>query len=87
MPRPIRVAVVGGHCGGTYGQAFDVLSYQIILAAICDVSPAVLADWSKVRPAVQNFVRYEDLLDANACDVVFLATPMELHAKQAIQAL
>jgi predicted dehydrogenase len=87
MPRPIRVAVVGGHCGGTYGQAFDVLSYQIILAAICDVSPAVLADWSKVRPAVQNFVRYEDLLEANACDVVFLATPMELHAKQAIQAL
>jgi predicted dehydrogenase len=87
MSRPIRVAIVDGRRGGSYGLAFGALSDRIALSAICDVDPAVLADWSKGRPDVRTFARYEDLLDADVCDAVFLATPLELHARQAILAL
>jgi predicted dehydrogenase len=83
----MRVAIVGGRRGGSYGQAFDALSDRIALSAICDVEPAVLADWSKARAEVRTFARYEDLLDADVCDAVFLATPLQLHAGQAILAL
>jgi predicted dehydrogenase len=87
MSGPIRAAVVGGRRGGSYGRAFDALKDQIVLTAICDIDPDVLATWRIDRPDVQTFSRLEDLLDADACDAVFLATPMNLHARQAIQAL
>jgi predicted dehydrogenase len=85
--RRIRAAIVGGHRGSGYGRALEVLTEEIQLTAICDINPAVVNSWQEARPDVRGFLRYEDLLEADACDAVLLATPMELHARQAIQAL
>jgi predicted dehydrogenase len=85
--RPLRAAIVGGHRGGGYGRAFDALRERITLTAICDLDADVVAGWKETRPELRGYTRYEDLLDADACDAVMLATPMQLHARQAIQAL
>jgi predicted dehydrogenase len=87
MTGPRRAAIVGGHRGGGYGRAFDALRERVTLAAICDRDPAVVADWRAARPDLRTFTRYEDLLASDACDAVMLATPMQLHAGQAVQAL
>jgi predicted dehydrogenase len=87
MTKPIRAAIVGGHRGGSYGRALDVLADRITLTAICDVNPEVLAHWREANPGLRAFRRYADLLDSDACDAILLATPMNLHAAQAIQAL
>src|SRR5262249_11127167 len=57
------------------------------LAAICDVDPGVVNGWQETRPGLPGFTRYEDLLEAGVADAVFLATPMALHAPQAVAAL
>jgi predicted dehydrogenase len=85
--QPVRVAVVGGHRGSGYGRALDSLTGRVELTAICDLDPAVVAGWRETRPHLRGFTRYEDLLAADACDAVFLATPMALHASQAVAAL
>lgn len=87
MARPMRVAIVGGHRGGGYGRTIGVLSDQVTLTAICDVNPDVVAAWQVGRPEVRGFTRFDDLLDSDSCDAVMLATPMGLHAEQAILAL
>jgi predicted dehydrogenase len=84
---PLRAAIVGGHRGGGYGRAFDALRERVTLSAICDRDPAVVAEWRAARPGLQTFTRFEDLLASDACDAVMLATPMQLHAAQAVQAL
>jgi predicted dehydrogenase len=87
MTEPIRAAIVGGHRGGGYGRAFETLRERIVLTAICDRDPTVVAGWREARPELRGFTRYEDLLEADICDAVILATPMQLHATQAVQAL
>jgi predicted dehydrogenase len=85
--RPIRAAIVGGHRGSGYGRAFDALRERITLTAICDLDPTVVAGWRETRPDLRGFTRYEDLLEADVCEAVMLATPMQLHAPQAVAAL
>jgi predicted dehydrogenase len=54
---------------------------------VCDLDPAVLDTWRRAQPGLRTFGDYTQLLDADVCDAVLLATPMGLHAPQAIQAL
>ncbi|HLZ08742.1 MAG TPA: Gfo/Idh/MocA family oxidoreductase [Chloroflexota bacterium] len=87
MTRPFRVGIVGANRGGGYGRALAALSDQAAVTAICDVNRDVLAGWQTAQPELRRFGRFEDLLDSGVCDAVMLATPMELHAQQAILAL
>jgi predicted dehydrogenase len=87
MNTPIRAAVVGGHRGGGYGRALAALADRIVLTAICDPKEEVIAAWREAHPRLRGFARYEDLLAADVCDAVLLATPMGLHARQAAEAL
>lgn len=79
--------MVGGHRGRAYRRAFEALSTEVTLTAICDRSEAVLAEWERDHPDVRRFGRYEDLLEADACDAVFLATPIQAHFAQSVAAL
>jgi predicted dehydrogenase len=79
--------VVGGHRGRAYRRAFSALADQVTLTAICDRNEAVLAEWERDHPKVQRFARYEDLLSSDACDAVFLATPIQIHFEQSVAAL
>src|SRR5919199_4130831 len=87
MSRLIRAAIVGGHRGGGYGRALTALADQITLTAICDIDESVIASWQQAHPELRGFTSYEELLASDACDAVLLATPMLLHARQAIEAL
>lgn len=85
--QPIKLAVVGGHRGGSFKLALQAFRERVTLAAICDLSEQVLARWQTEHPGIQTFTAYEALLDQPDIDAVLLATPMELHAAQAIQAM
>jgi predicted dehydrogenase len=85
--RPLRAAVVGGRRGRAFRHGLSALSERVTLSAICDTTPAVLDEWSEEYPDVPRYTRYEDLLAADACDAVFLATPIQAHVTQALAAL
>jgi predicted dehydrogenase len=83
----LRLAVVGGRRGRHFGRALSRLEDRVRLAAVCDLSGEVLDSWHDEFPAARTYQRYEDLLVDETVDAVFLATPLQLHARQAIAAL
>jgi predicted dehydrogenase len=86
-PRALRAAVVGGRRGRAYLHALSALPEQVTLSAICDLSQTVLDEWRREFPDLPLYGSYEDLLEADACDAVFLATPIQAHVPQALAAL
>jgi predicted dehydrogenase len=89
MPQnhPIRLAVVGGRRGSNFRLALNSLAGRLALTAICDLADDVLAQWRSDQPSIRTYTRYEELLESDEVDAVLLATPMQLHASQAVQAL
>jgi predicted dehydrogenase len=87
VKNPIRAAIVGGHRGGGYRRGLAVLPEKVVLSAVCDRDEAVLDGWRREFPGIPTFRRYEDLLAADACDAVLLATPIQMHAAQSVGAL
>ncbi len=87
MGNKVRLAVVGGQRGGAFGSALVSLADAIELVAVCDLNPLVLANWQGKYPGIAVFNSYEKLLDSPMVDAVFIATPMLIHARQAVQAL
>lgn len=85
--RIIRLAVVGGRRGGSFGHTLSLLSDKVQLSAVCELNEDILCSWKKQFPYVKAYTRYEDLLEDREIDAVLLATPFLIHAQQAIQAL
>ncbi len=83
----IRLAVVGAHRGSAYDLSIEAFKDRVELTALCDRNEAARARWQEVHPGIRIFARYEDLLESDACDAVALATPMNVHAAQAAQAM
>ncbi|MFC7618840.1 Gfo/Idh/MocA family protein [Microlunatus sp. GCM10028923] len=83
----LRLAVVGGRRGRHFGRALGRLADRIRLTAVCDLSAEVLDAWRADFPAARTYQRFEELLTDDEVDAVFLATPLQLHAGQAIAAL
>jgi predicted dehydrogenase len=83
----MRLAIVGGRRGHAFDRALKLLADSVTLTAACDISEKVLAAWAAQRPEIQTFTRYEEMLDRDVCDAVYLATPLQIHAQQAIAAL
>ncbi len=83
----VKLAVVGGHRGNAFNRSLEFLQDRVELTAVCDLSEQVLAAWQSSHPGIQTFTSYDDLLDKGDCTAVFVATPMLLHAGQAIRAM
>jgi predicted dehydrogenase len=83
----IKLAVVGGHRGASFAQALEALSEQAELTAICDLAEDVRLKWKERYPHIQTFASYDELLERGDCTAVFICTPLQLHAAQAVQAL
>ena len=83
----IRLAVAGLNRGSRFDQVLDSLEGQIELVAVCDPSDAVRAEWTEGRPELKAYESFEDLVEDPTIDAVFIATPMLLHAQQALTAL
>src|SRR5690606_14942648 len=83
----LRLAVVGGRRGRHFGRALGRLADRIRLVAVCDLSADVLDAWQAEFPGARGHRDYRELLADDTIDAVFLATPLPLHAEQAIAAL
>ena len=83
----VKLAVVGGHRGDAFKGALSAFGERVQLTAVCDLSEEVRATWKDAYPWIQTFASYSDMLERADCTAVFIATPMLLHARQAIQAL
>ncbi len=83
----IKLAVVGGHRGASFARALEALSEQAELVAICDLAEDVRLKWKERYPQIQAFASYDELLEHGDCTAVFICTPLQLHASQAVQAL
>jgi predicted dehydrogenase len=85
--KPIKLAVVGGNRGSAFNRVLDMLSDKVVLTSVCDISEEVLNRWKEQFPEIKCFNSFDRLLDEDDCEAVFIATPMQLHAKQAIQTM
>ncbi len=83
----VRLAIVGGRRGAAYLTSVEAFKDRVELTAVCDLSETVQANWKKDHPEIKTFTELDQLLDADACDAVALATPMPLHASQAVKAM
>ena len=87
MANPVRLGVVGGRRGSSFDAALKAFPEKIQLAALCDLDEALLAAARERTPGLKTTVSYDKLLEDPNIDAVLIATPMQLHAPQAIQAL
>ena len=83
----IKLAVAGGNRGARFDQVLSGLEDQIELVAICDPADEVLSRWTDGRPDLKAYSQFEDMVEDPGIDAVFIATPMLLHAGQALTAL
>ncbi|BBH23692.1 glycosyl hydrolase family 109 protein 2 [Paenibacillus baekrokdamisoli] len=83
----IRLAVVGGGRGAYFSNCLARLKGRMELVAVCDNQIEVLGKWKKEFPTASAYNDYERLLEDPSIDAVFLATPLFIHANQAVQAL
>lgn len=82
----IRCAVIGAGRGRTFIRSAQAGDAGIVLAGICDTQPEALAAWSGV-PGLKFYAEFNQVLHDPDIDAVCLATPVPLHAGQAIAAL
>ncbi len=87
MSRRYRIGFVGLQRGSGLASAFAA-SPRVTIAGLCDLDRSLLADSGAAFgvPESQQYTRYDDLLSADL-DAVAIATPIALHAPQAIAAL
>lgn len=85
-PSRIRFAVIGAGRGKSFIKATGNPGSTVDLTAICDRNPAALAAW-KDSTEITLYSDFEQVLNDPKIDAVCLATPVHLHARQAIAAL
>lgn len=85
---PIRLAVVGGRRGKSFDRSLKALADKVRLTAVCELQEHLLTEWKRTNPEVKTYTSYEALLEEHPeIDAVLLATPLVIHARQAIAAL
>lgn len=83
----VRLGIVGGSRGSVYRLVSTFLTDTVELVAFCDPKPEMQARWEQEAPGLRSYTEFERLLEDPEVDAVLLATPMPMHARQAIQAM
>lgn len=83
----VRLGVVGGRRGADFRGALAQLKNRVRLVAMCDVDEATRNRWRAEHSGIDVCADFDELLRRQACDALLLATPMQLHAQQAIAAM
>jgi predicted dehydrogenase len=81
----LRFAVIGAGRGRTFIKSAQATP-GVELVAICDQNAASLQQWENVS-GLKLYRDYAEVLNDPEIDAVCLATPVPLHARQAIEAL
>ncbi|CAN5393774.1 Gfo/Idh/MocA family oxidoreductase [soil metagenome] len=82
----LRFAVIGAGRGRSFVRLSEMPKSGIELVAICDTNAAALEE-CKEAGRLRLYTDYEHVLNNPEIDAVCLATPVNLHAAQAIAAL
>ena len=87
MTGKYRVGLAGCHRGAGVVRALATHP-QVEIAALCDVDPQALADLGRAFQLADNqlYSTYHEFVNA-PLDIIVIATPIELHAQQSIQAM
>jgi predicted dehydrogenase len=85
----VRIAIVGiGNMGSGHASCINKGDIpKATLTAVCDVNPKRL-EWAEktLDSKVQRFATFDELLAADCCDAVIIATPHYFHPPMAIAA-
>ncbi len=81
---PLRFAVIGARRGRSFIQG--ARGCNAALTTLCDANPAALEEW-KDRPDLKLCADFAEVLRDPEVDAVCIATPVPVHARQAIAAL
>ncbi len=84
--QPIRFAVIGAGRGRSFIKATENPETNVQLVAICDRNPEALSKW-KDSEGIALYSEIDQVLNDPNVDAVCVATPVHLHARQAIAAL
>lgn len=87
MAERVRLAVVGAGRGASFGHVLQALKDKAEFLAVCDLNEQALAQWKDQYPGIRAYNDYDKLLEDPDVDAVFVATPLFVHARQAIAAL
>lgn len=85
-PERIRLAVVGVGRGSTFIHQARALP-TVELTAICDKDAGRVNELRARHPGVLLFSDYDEMLAADVCDAVMLASPSTCHAEQTVKAM
>ena len=79
---------IAGACGRgmSFRAACDALP-GVRVHAVCDVDAGALPATAELLGASEQYTDYDEMLEQSDLDGVIIATPMPLHAPQAIAAL
>lgn len=84
---PIRLAVVGARRGRAGIAALNAFPEKISLEVVCDPDESRLDLWKDRYPDIRYYSDYNDVLNDERVDAVFIATPLQIHAEQSLAAL
>ncbi len=82
----IKVGIVGA-CGRGRGFRIGCEAAGVRIKAVCDINTEKLYEIAQLLGADEKYTDYETMLEQADIDAVIIATPMHLHAEQAISAL
>ena len=85
--KKVRLAVAGGNRGSAFNKAIKQLSDKAELCAICDLDKEKIREWEESFPGIKSYTDYDDMLEDDSIDAVFIATPIDLHYEQTKKAL
>lgn len=86
MSKEIKVAFAGVHRASSFARAFQHHP-ETQIVALCDLHAPTLAEAGRALGVDALYIVYEQMLDEVRPDAVVVATPMHVHAAQAIAAL
>jgi predicted dehydrogenase len=83
----LKIASIGSGRRGRLAKLAHRPGQGTVLAAACDVSPAVREEYATQFPGIALFADYRDLLASGPYDAIFVTTPDYLHEEHGLAAL
>ena len=86
-PSVVRLAVAGARRPQAEIQILKQLQEKVELCAVCDPNETLWSVWKEQFPGARFHRTFDDLLSDDTVDAIFVATPLRMHADQAVAAM
>lgn len=87
MKKLLNIGVIGGKRGLVLSELISIQNHPLIISAVADTSEDILLEWKEKFPDVSLYKNECDLLNDSKVDAIYIATPINFHAQQSINAL